>query len=170
MIGPLCTPYSICLSIVFWQSSFVWKRWVFNLNTFNCIPISLTEGCFKNPYHHFLEEAMLFLITLRWNLKKKRFPMLRQKSTQILLKPCCNVERNNLSFLPIWWITFFKSLYSLIDSIEINWLCKHGKKVRISQFSISISSCTESSKTVSPGVSLRESDAPARYLLIELHG
>ena len=60
-------------------------------------------------------------------------------------------EMSNRSFsLSIWWITFFKHLYSMIwenDCIELNWLCKHMEKVRISQASISINSCTELSKT-----------------------
>ena len=34
-IGPFCTPHSIFLNIGFWQSSFVWKCYVANLNTFN---------------------------------------------------------------------------------------------------------------------------------------
>ena len=25
VIGPFCTPYSVCLKIGFWQGSFVWK-------------------------------------------------------------------------------------------------------------------------------------------------
>ena len=38
--------------------------------------------------------------------------------------------------LSIWWITFFKHLYSLnviMECIEVNWLCKYIKKVRSSQ-------------------------------------
>ena len=46
-------------------------------------------------------------------------------------------ERSNHSFLlSIWWITFFKHLYSLIrvmEYIELNWLCKYLKKMRSSQ-------------------------------------
>ena len=40
--------------------------------------------------------------------------------------------------------------YLKIECIEINWLCKHRKKVRSSQTSISINSCIELSKTVFP--------------------
>ena len=39
--------------------------------------ISQMEGYFKNPY---LKEPMLFLLSLKWNFTKKRFPVLRQKS------------------------------------------------------------------------------------------
>ena len=35
VIGPFCTPLSICLNIGFWQGNFVWKCFVFNLSTFN---------------------------------------------------------------------------------------------------------------------------------------
>ena len=56
-----------------------------------------------------------------------------------------------IHFLFIWWITFFKHLYSLMwDNrmhIEFNWLCKHKKKVRSSQASVAINSCTELSKS-----------------------
>ena len=92
VIGSFCIPHSICLSIGFWQSSFVYKCCVFNLST----------------------------------------------------------ERSNHSFLSVWWITFFKHIYSLtIECREIDWLCKqHMKKVRSSQASIAINSSTELSITV----------------------
>ena len=32
------------------------------------MPISQKEGYFENPYYRFLEEAMLFLMALKWNL------------------------------------------------------------------------------------------------------
>ena len=35
VIGPFCTSHSICLTIGFWQSSFVRKYCVFNRSTFN---------------------------------------------------------------------------------------------------------------------------------------
>ena len=35
VIGRFCTPHSICLNTGFWQSSFVWKRCIVNLSTFN---------------------------------------------------------------------------------------------------------------------------------------
>ena len=87
VIGSFCIPHSICLSIGFWQSSFVYKCCVFDLST----------------------------------------------------------ERSNHSFLSVWWITFFKHIYSLtIECREIDWLCKqHMKKFRSSQASIAINSCTE---------------------------
>ena len=43
------------------------------------MPISQTEGYFKNPLYHFLEESMLFLLLENENPKKKHFGMLRQK-------------------------------------------------------------------------------------------
>ena len=109
--------------------------------------ISQMEGYFENPI---LKEPMLFLLALKWNLYKKAFSCVKTK-TNFCCKPCWNAERSNHSFLSNWWITFFKHLYSLImwqyKSIEINWLCKHRKKVISSQACISINSCTESSKT-----------------------
>ena len=35
VISPFCTLHSIYLNIGFWQSSFAWKWWVFNLSTFD---------------------------------------------------------------------------------------------------------------------------------------
>ena len=35
VIGLFCPPHSICLNIGFWQGSFVWKCYVFNIITFN---------------------------------------------------------------------------------------------------------------------------------------
>ena len=32
------------------------------------MPISQIEGYFENPYYHFLEEPMLLLLALKWNL------------------------------------------------------------------------------------------------------
>ena len=32
------------------------------------MPISQTEGYFENPLYRFLEEPMLFLLGLKWNL------------------------------------------------------------------------------------------------------
>ena len=32
------------------------------------MPISETEGYFENPYYRFLEEPMLFLLVLKWDL------------------------------------------------------------------------------------------------------
>ena len=32
------------------------------------MPISQPEGYFENPYYRFLEELVLFLMALKWNL------------------------------------------------------------------------------------------------------
>ena len=60
-------------------------------------------------------------------------------------------ERSNHSFLlSIWWIAFFKHLYSLIriiECIERNWSCKRRKK---GQKQPSNHSCTELSEIVFP--------------------
>ena len=52
-----------------------------------------------------------------------------------------------VDFLSIWWINQFKHLYSLISDNELNWLCKHMKKVRSSHVSISMNYCVELCKT-----------------------
>ena len=35
VIGPFCTPDSVCINTGFWQGSFVWKCCVFNHSIFN---------------------------------------------------------------------------------------------------------------------------------------
>ena len=47
-----------------------------------------------------------------------------------------------------------------MESIEINWLCKHSKKVRSSQAYISVNSCTELIKTQFPLWVLLRSTTP----------
>ena len=49
------------------------------------MPVSQTDGYFENPWYGLLEEPLLFLLALKWNLKKKSFSfsVLRQKPTQI---------------------------------------------------------------------------------------
>ena len=46
-----------------------------------------------------------------------------------------------------WWITFFKNIctvwYVPMEFKDVNWLCKHVKKVRSSQASISRNPCIE---------------------------
>ena len=106
--------------------------------------ISQMEGYFKNPY---------FKRTYALSVGFKMKPL--QKSVFCLY---WNAERSNHSSLSNWWIAFFKHLYSLImwQYTEINWLCKHREKVRSSQACISISSCTELSKTKVFPVSLSQ--------------
>ena len=113
VIGPFCTHHSICLNIGFWYGSFSWKSCVSNLNAFNykVVPqffgkdFHFPEYLFQSyrwriedvqNFHwlsyknmpisqcRFLEEHMLFLLALNQTSKKKRFPVLRQKPTQLL--------------------------------------------------------------------------------------
>ena len=90
------------------------------------MPISQTKGYFENPYYHFLEEPMLFLVAFKMkppcsSFKTKTNPYFAVKLT----------ERGNHSFLlSIWWMTF------LMECVELNWLCKHAKKFRSSQAAI----------------------------------
>ena len=53
------------------------------------MPITQTESYFENLFHRFLEKPILFLLALKWKPKREtsketRFPILRQKPTQIL--------------------------------------------------------------------------------------
>ena len=72
-----------------------------------------------------------------------RFPMLDKNQLNFCRRTCWKEQLFIFTIWLFWWITFFKHLYF---SICDNWLCKHVKKVRSSQASISIN-CFELSKT-----------------------
>ena len=103
------------------------------------MPISQTEGYFRNPYYPFSEELVLFLLGSKWNLSEKAFFSVKTKS---------NPNLATIHFSCIWWITFFKHLYSssviMECIIELRWLCKHMKNIRTSQPAIAFA---ELSKT-----------------------
>ena len=119
--------FCICLNIGFWCGRFVWKWCVFNLSALNlktvlrffekvfvfqkiCFKIkvlntfktiSQTEGYFENPYYRFLEEPMLFLLALKWNLWEKAFSSVKTKTNSNFAVKLA--EMSNHSFLlPIW--------------------------------------------------------------------
>ena len=74
------------------------------------MPISQTEGYFKNGYYRFLEEPMLFLLALKWNLLEKAFSSVKTKTNpNFALK--LGERGNHSSLLSICWIAFFKHLY-----------------------------------------------------------
>ena len=92
--------------------------------------ISRTEGYNENPWYLFLEESMLFLLAWKWNLQEKASSSVKSKANSNFAIKLA--ERSNHSFLlSVWSITFFKHL--IMECIELNWLCKHTKKVRSSQ-------------------------------------
>ena len=86
--------------------------------------ISQTEGYFKNPKYRFLEESMLFLLSLKWNLCEKAFSSVKTKTNPHFVVKLS--ERSNHSFLlSVWWITFFKHLCSLIrHRYSLKWGCR----------------------------------------------
>ena len=47
-------------------------------------------------------------------LRKSIFLCQDKNQLKFCREPCWNAERSNHSFLSIWWISFFKHLYSLI--------------------------------------------------------
>ena len=74
------------------------------------MPISQMEGYLENPLYLFLEEPMLFVLALKWNLKEKVFIGVKTKTNQNFAVKLA--ERRNHSFLlSIWWKTSFKHLY-----------------------------------------------------------
>ena len=122
------------------------------------MPISQTEGYFENPYCHFFRRTYAF--TVGCKMKTLRKIVLNVKIKTNLSFAVKVTERSNHSFLlSIWWIAFFRHLYdrdvealsnilgTIMELKELNWLCKHMKKVRSSQLCISMNFCTEFSKT-----------------------
>ena len=69
------------------------------------MPISQTEGYFKNPYQHFLEEPMLFLLALKWNLQEKAFSSVKTKTNSNFTVKLADRSIHSF-FLSIWWTTF----------------------------------------------------------------
>ena len=65
-------------------------------------------------------------------LRKKHFPLLRQKLTQIL-------PQNLLKGATIYLMNhIFQASVLIMECTELNWLCKHIKKIRSSQPSIPV--------------------------------
>ena len=64
-------------------------------------------------YAGLLEESMLFLLALKWNLQEKALFCVKTKTNSNFAVKL--TEGSNRSILLwIWWITFFKNLYWLI--------------------------------------------------------
>ena len=96
------------------------------------MPISQTEGYFKNPSNVF---RRIYAPSVGFKIKtlKKSFSSVKTKTNPNFAVKLA--ESSNHSFLlSIWWSIFLKHLNSLIrvimEFIELNWLCKHTKKVR----------------------------------------
>ena len=90
-----------------------WKCWKFALIVTKKTCRSLKQRVIlKIPSTIFLE-PMLFLLALKWNRWEKASSSAKTKANpNFSVKP---VERNNHSFLlSIWWVTFFKHLYSRV--------------------------------------------------------
>ena len=69
--------------------------------------LKIPNTFFKRTYALLVAFEMKFLrkcVFLCWDKKQLKF----------CHKPCWNADKSNHSFLPVWWITFFKCLYSLI--------------------------------------------------------
>ena len=74
------------------------------------MPISQTEGYFKNPYYHFLEEPMLVLLALKTN---SNFAVNLLKCWKN--EPFISVDFDESRFSNIYTISYVK-----IECIEIN--------------------------------------------------
>ena len=132
--GPFCTPHSICLNISFWQSSFVWKCCIKRSKYWNEIRrTSALSVIFKMK----TLRKIAFLCQDKNQLQSNSAEM-PKSINQTLLK--CQKKQPFISvYLPNHiFQTSVLFNYVKIKFIEINRLCKHRKKVRNSQASISI--------------------------------
>ena len=77
------------------------------------------------------------LLALKSNLWETEFSSVQTKTNPIFAVKLAE-RSNHLFLLSVWWITFFKHLYSCIimECIELNWLFKHMKKIRSRQAAI----------------------------------
>ena len=111
-----------------------WKRFLFSRKYFRVLKtFKVPNDCFKRSP-----------ISQTKDYFEKCFPVKRQRQTQVL--PQNLLTGAPVHFLSIWWINFLKNPYSLTSDsqcVELNWLCKHMKKVRRSQASMSRNTCAE---------------------------
>ena len=84
----------------------------------------------------FSEEPMLFLFSWKRNLYEKAFPLLRQKLTQILLQDL--LKGATIHFYCLFDFYIFQTSVLIMEWIELNWACKHMKKIRSSQPAIPV--------------------------------
>ena len=82
---------------------FVSKSEFWKLSTFPVIitwkPTAQTKGCFENPWYLFLEEPLLFLLALKWNLWEDAFSCVKGTVMQIeksLINDCLRCFKNIL--------------------------------------------------------------------------
>ena len=141
MIGPLCLKVIVLL------------------RTFK-----ISSDCHKK--HSSLSNAGLFWRSLlplfRWTYarsvsflnetsKATRVPLLRQKPTQIFGKTCRKKRLFIFCLFNEYPCSKISTIsYVTVEFIGLTWLCKHTKKVRSNQASISVNSCTELYKTQFP--------------------
>ena len=85
-----CAPHSICLNIGFWESSFVWKCWVFNLIT-------------KKRYSSFLKTVCVFQKIFFQGKVSKTFKI----STDCHIKTCRSIKRRANLKIPSTVFFFF---------------------------------------------------------------
>ena len=142
---------------VFWKRLLFFRKSVSKLKHWKSsqFPPTVTQehadlssvGLFWKSLVPFFRRTYALSAGFKTKLLRKAFSSVKTKAnSNFALKLA---ERSNHSFLlSIWWITFFKHLYSyymIMECIELNWLCKHLKKVQPSSHS-----CTELRKTVFP--------------------
>ena len=84
----------------------------------------------KKPKYSFLEEPMFFLLTSKWNLQEKTFFSVKTK-----INPNFAV---NLLVTVYLMNHIFQTSVLIMECIELNWLCKHMKRIRSSQPAIRV--------------------------------
>ena len=113
--------------------------------------ISQMEGYFEILSTKFLQNLCSFCWLWNETSKKSFFPCYDKNHLKFCRKSCrkeqtsifCLIDGSPFS-------NTFTLLHVIMEFIEFNSMCKYMKKIRSSQASISINSCTELSKTVFP--------------------
>ena len=113
--------------------------------TYGEVSISLMESYFRKPYYGYVEEILLILLVIHWNLCNEECFYVKEKPVHLLPLSCCK----EASICDLWLFAEsprLKHLYFLICDngiyIELNWLCKHTGRIRINQDFILIYPCT----------------------------
>ena len=89
------------------------------------MPISQTESYLENTKYLFLEESLIFLLTLKWKHKEKAFWSVKTKTNSSFAVKVTG--KSNHSFYCLFDESRSSDICTIMELKELNWLCKHMK-------------------------------------------
>ena len=95
------------------------------------MPISQTESYLENTKYLFLEESLIFLLTLKWKHKEKAFWSVKTKTNSSFAVKVTG--KSNHSFYCLFDESRSSDICTIMELKELNWLCKHTENVKSSQ-------------------------------------